>query len=97
MTTHEVICLLPTLVPFLGVLFNVAARHLSKRAASALGSFFGRRVFAFYHAQHQLGGYAPSIRKADGVGGGEMIPARAAVIAIDELPRLVAGGLYAQR
>ena len=43
-TTHKGLCPLPTLIIFLGVLFNVAVCYFSKRSGSALGSFLGRRV-----------------------------------------------------
>jgi hypothetical protein len=47
---------LPTLVSFLGIFLNVAVRDFSKDASTARGPFVGRRVFALYHAQHQLSG-----------------------------------------
>jgi hypothetical protein len=62
MTTHKSVSLLPTLIPFLGMFLNVAVRHFSKGASAALGSFLGRRVFTFYHAQHHLSGQLARIR-----------------------------------
>src|SRR5262249_57307830 len=96
MTTHKGVCLSPTLVLFLGVLFNVAVRHLSKRAIAALGSPLGCRILAANNFQHQLGGKLARVAQAYRVGGPEMKPARPISKAIDQLVGTIAAGLYLQ-
>src|SRR5437879_6593763 len=96
MTTHKGICLLPTLVLFLGVLFNVAARHLNKRASAALGSPLGCRILTANNFQHQLGGKLARISQSNRIGSANVEPTWPIMKAIDQLVGTIAAGLYLQ-
>src|SRR5262245_40312356 len=96
MTTNKVVCLLPTLVPFLGVLFNVAARHLSKRASAALGSPLGLWVFALDHSPDQFGSFLARICQTNRISIREGQPARPVVMPVNQLETFEAAWLHVQ-
>src|SRR6516225_4352086 len=96
MMTHQAIGLTPRLVPFLGVLFNIAVRYFSKGPSPTRGSLLGRRVLATDHLEHQFGRQLAGVRKGNGIGSANMEPTRAIVEPVDQLVGAVSAGLYLQ-
>jgi hypothetical protein len=82
--------LLPTLVLFLGVFFNVAGSD------GGSDTFRSRRVFALMNFKSEPGRVLSCVRQRDRISSADVKPPRSALVVIDELEGSVAGGLNLQ-
>src|ERR1035437_1032242 len=70
---------------------DVPRRQFFERAFAVLGLFFRSRVFALGNCEHDAVRQLASVGEINRSRIAEMVPARAAVVRVDGLPRLVSG------
>src|ERR1019366_874881 len=76
---------------------DVPRRQFLERAFAVLGLFFRSRVFALGNCEHDAVRQLASVGEINRSGIAYMIPARAAVVRVDALPRPVSGWSHLKR
>jgi len=96
-TTDQGIALSPCLVVLLGVLLNVFAGEIGKRASPALSLLLGGRIAAPGDGKHCFGTKCAGVAEPDSLGIAMMEPTRATTAAVYRDITFGPGRLHAQR
>src|ERR1019366_10590470 len=97
MTPYKCVGLFPRAVAALGVFLDVARRQFLERALAALSLLFRSGVFALGNSEHDAARQLASVGETNRSSIAYMIPARAAVVRVDALPRPVSGWSHLKR